>query len=66
FNGYPGAKELGSARSGNMVILGAAARHLGLPFEEFEKAIRAIFGAKGDAVVESNLTALRKGAELGK
>lgn len=66
FNADQVAKDLGSARSANMVILGAAVRHLGLPAEEFEKAIRAIFGSKGEAVVESNLAALRKGQELGK
>lgn len=66
FNADQVAKDLGSPRSANMVILGATIRHLGLPFEEFEKAIRSIFGSKGEGVVESNLAALRKGEELGK
>lgn len=64
FNADQVAKDLGSARSANMVILGAASRFLGLPIEEFEKAIKIIFGAKGEAIVESNLKALRKGLEL--
>lgn len=63
FNADRIAKDLGSARSANMVILGAAAKYLGLPYEEFEKAVAAIFAAKGEAVVESNLKAMAAGRE---
>lgn len=60
------AADLGSPRSANMVILGAAADKLGLPYEEFEKAIRAIFQSKGEAIVNSNIDALAKGRTFAK
>jgi len=58
------AKDLGSPRSANMVILGAASPFLDIPFEKFEDAIRAMFGRKGEEVVEVNLQALRAGREF--
>lgn len=60
------AKDMGFARSANMVILGAAAPHLGLTFEKFEEAIRFIFGKKGDEIVNANIAALKMGKELGE
>ena len=61
FNANAIAKEL-NAR-GNMVLLGAAAPYLEIPFEELEKAIKAIFGRKGDAVVDTNIKAIRAGRD---
>ena len=61
FNANAIAKEI-NAR-GNMVLLGAAAPYLEIPFEELEKAIKAIFGRKGDAVVETNIKAIRAGRD---
>ena len=61
FNANAIAKEL-NAR-GNMVLLGAAAPYLEIAFEELEKAIKAIFGRKGDAVVETNIKAIRAGRD---
>jgi indolepyruvate ferredoxin oxidoreductase, beta subunit len=58
------AKELGSGRIANMVILGAASPYLGFDFSEIENAIKAIFGRKGEDVVELNLKALKIGREL--
>lgn len=58
------ASDLGSARSGNMVILGAATPFLDIPFSSFEYAVRSFFSRKGDEVVELNLRALRAGKEL--
>ena len=58
------AKSLGSSRSANMVILGAASPFLGLSFESFEEAIRDIFNRKGEEVVKLNLNALRAGREF--
>jgi indolepyruvate ferredoxin oxidoreductase, beta subunit len=57
------AKDKGSARSGNMVILGAASPYIDMPFESLENAIRKLFGKKGDHIVETNLKALRAGKE---
>ena len=48
---------------GNMVLLGAAAPYLEIEFDELEKAIKAIFGRKGDAVVETNIKAIRAGRD---
>lgn len=57
------AKQLGSSRSGNMVILGAASSFIALPFESLENAVRQLFRRKGDEVVDLNLKALRAGRE---
>jgi indolepyruvate ferredoxin oxidoreductase beta subunit len=57
------AKESGSARSGNIVILGAASPFIDMPFTSLENAIRKLFGSKGDHIVEANLKALNAGRE---
>ena len=57
------AKETGSARSGNIVILGAASPFIDMPYESLEAGIRKLFGRKGDDVVASNLKALKAGRE---
>ena len=57
------AKELGSSKAGNMVILGAASSFISVPFESLENAVRKLFGRKGEDVVELNLKALRAGRE---
>ena len=57
------AKETGSARSGNIVILGAASPFIDMPYESLEAGIRKLFGRKGDDVVDSNLKALKAGRE---
>lgn len=57
------ARDLGSARSGNMVILGAASSFISVPFEALENAVRNMFIRKGDDVVEVNLKALRAGRD---
>ena len=48
---------------GNMVLLGAAAPYLEIAFDELEKAIRNIFGRKGDEVVNTNIAAIRAGRD---
>ncbi|MDH8701735.1 indolepyruvate ferredoxin oxidoreductase beta subunit [Dysgonomonadaceae bacterium PH5-43] len=55
------AKDLGSARSSNIVLLGAASPYINIAFEKLENGIRDIFSRKGEAVVEANLAALRAG-----
>jgi indolepyruvate ferredoxin oxidoreductase beta subunit len=57
------AKDAGSARSGNIVILGAASPYIDMPFESLENAIKKLFGRKGNQIVEANLKALRAGRE---
>lgn len=58
------AKEAGSIRSANMVILGAASPFIGIDFEKIEDAIRFIFGKKGENVVITNLKALKSGFDF--
>ena len=57
------AKEAGSARSGNIVILGAASPYIDMPFASLENAIKELFGRKGSQIVDTNLKALRAGRE---
>jgi indolepyruvate ferredoxin oxidoreductase beta subunit len=57
------AKESGSARSGNMVILGAASPFIDMSNESLENAIRELFRRKGEQIVESNLKAFKAGRE---
>ena len=58
------ASELGSKRSSNIVMLGAATPFFEIPFESFEEGIRQIFGRKGEDIVNVNLQALRAGREF--
>lgn len=58
------AKQAGSARAMNIVMLGAASLFLDIPFEKIEEGIRQLFGKKGNDVVELNLKALRAGREF--
>lgn len=58
------AKSVASPRASNMVLLGAAAPFIGMEASMIEDGIRKVFGAKGEAIVESNLKAFRRGAEL--
>lgn len=60
------AKQSGSARSGNMVILGAASLFIEMPFDSLEKAVIKLFGRKGDQIIEANLKALKAGREESK
>ena len=58
------AKDLGSARSANMVILGAASPYLGISADKFEQAITKIFSRKGEEVVDVNIKCFRAGKEF--
>ncbi|HRY33561.1 MAG TPA: indolepyruvate oxidoreductase subunit beta [Bacteroidales bacterium] len=58
------ARDLGAAKSANMVILGAAAPFLSFSFEQLEDAIRSIFGRKGEEVIRINLEALKAGRDV--
>jgi indolepyruvate ferredoxin oxidoreductase beta subunit len=58
------AREVGSVRSGNIVVLGAASPFISMPFNTLEKAIRKLFEHKGEDIVEVNIKALRAGREF--
>jgi len=58
------AKETGSSRSGNMVILGAASPFIDMSYASLESAVRKLFSRKGESVVEANLKALKAGREF--
>jgi indolepyruvate ferredoxin oxidoreductase, beta subunit len=60
------AKNSGSARSGNVVILGAASLYIDIPVRSMEDAIRRLFSRKGEKVVETNLKAFNAGRELAR
>jgi indolepyruvate ferredoxin oxidoreductase beta subunit len=58
------AKESGSSRAGNIVILGAASLFIDMPFGSLQDAIRKLFGRKGEEIVEANLKALKAGRDF--
>lgn len=58
------AKELKSAKSSNIVVLGAASPFLNIKIENLESGIKKIFGKKGDQVVKLNIDALHAGRKF--
>lgn len=60
------AKDVGTVRAANIVVLGAASPYLGLKYESLEKAIKIIFATKGDDIINLNLKALEAGKNLSK
>lgn len=60
------AREAGSLKSVNMVILGAASLHIDIAFSSLENAVRKLFAKKGEEIIDLNLKALRKGREEAK
>lgn len=58
------AKEVGSARVANIVLLGATIPFLGIAYEKVQDSIREIFQRKGDEIVQLNLKALAAGKEI--
>lgn len=57
------AKEVASARSSNLVLLGAASPFIDIEPEKIEEAVRALFIPKGEKIVEANIAAFRAGRE---
>ena len=57
------AQDVGSARSSNMVILGAASNYIPLSESAFEWAIQEMFIKKGQELVTLNLKAFKLGRE---
>ena len=60
------AKEVGSVRTANIVMLGAATPFIGIEYEKIADGIRSIFARKGDVIVEMNLKALKCGFDTAK
>lgn len=58
------AREVGSTRVANIVLLGATIPFLGIDYETMQEAIRNIFARKGESIVELNLKALAAGKEI--
>jgi indolepyruvate ferredoxin oxidoreductase beta subunit len=58
------AKDMGSVKAANIVVLGAASPYLEIKFESLEKAIENIFAKKGESIIQMNLNALRAGREM--
>jgi len=55
------ARDAGSIRSANMVLLGAGAGLIGLPQEALEQAIEELFSGKSQKLAAANLKAFRIG-----
>jgi len=55
------AADIGSRRSSNIVMLGAASHFINMNFDSLKEGLRQIFGKKGDAIVEINIKALEAG-----
>jgi indolepyruvate ferredoxin oxidoreductase, beta subunit len=58
------AREIGTSRVSNMVMLGAASFFINIELEKFESAIAAIFGRKGEETVRMNIQALNAGRDF--
>lgn len=57
------AKDAGSIKAANIVVLGAASSFLDLKYESLQKAIEQMFKKKGADMVNLNLKALKSGRE---
>ncbi len=55
------AREAGSIRAENVVMIGAAANYLGFSTEELLESIQAMFESKGQKIVDVNLKAFDLG-----
>jgi indolepyruvate ferredoxin oxidoreductase, beta subunit len=58
------AKDVGTAKAANIVILGAASPFLDMPYEKLEKAVRFIFRRKGEKAIDFNIKALKAGRDF--
>jgi len=59
------AREIGSAKSSNMVTLGAACHFLKLPKDHLINGIERIFMNKGKSIVDLNIRAFYEGEKAG-
>ena len=60
------AAENNMRKSGNMILLGAASKALGLDYSLLEKAVSTVFASKGAEIVDMNIKALAIGLENAK
>ncbi len=58
------AKDIGSPRVANIVLLGATVPFLGIGYDKIQASIRDIFQRKGESIVEMNLKALEAGKQI--
>ena len=58
------AREAGNLRAANMVLVGLASTLMPIPASRLEAEAAAYFGRKGQAVVDANIAAFRKGREI--
>jgi indolepyruvate ferredoxin oxidoreductase beta subunit len=57
------AKEAGTVRARNMVMVGAASRFLPIAEGTLEAAVTRAFAPKGERIMSTNLTAFRLGRD---
>jgi len=57
------AKDKGSVKAANIVVLGAASLFLELNYKSLQSAVEQIFSIKGKDIVDLNLKALKAGRE---
>lgn len=57
------AKDMGSPRSANMILLGAASPFIDLEAKKFEEGIKKVFSSKGEKITNLNIDAFRAGRE---
>ena len=60
------ARQAGTARAQNMVLLGAASPYLGIREELLEESIEETFARKGEKVQKMNIDAFRAGKAAGQ
>ncbi len=58
------AREIGSPRSSNMVMLGAASPFINIDYDALEQAVKSLFQRKGADIADVNLKALRSGRDI--
>ncbi|MCK9556782.1 MAG: indolepyruvate oxidoreductase subunit beta [Candidatus Cloacimonetes bacterium] len=58
------AKDIKAPRAMNIIVLGAAIKHLGFSETEIVESIKSIFSRKGESIVESNINALQAGMAI--
>lgn len=60
------AKESGSIRTANIVLLGAASEVLGIDAKSLKEAVKKMFSHLGEKIIEANMKAFELGQEAGR